>query len=833
MVKKAGLEIRADLNIFRKELKEANAELRKLNQTALNSASALKPLEQQGKKTAGIFGELSQFWGNFSKQIIGANVFSRAVGFMKSWGQSIIQASSSLTELNSKAEVVFGDAFPRMQGQVGAIAAEVGRSSSAVLQFATDIGAVIKAFDITGPLMENMSAQLAKLAVDMASFHNVSDGEAFMALRSGLTGETEPLKRFGIVLTDVNLKLFAQEKGITKSFSAMNQAQKTVLRYEYIMAKTADAQGDAARTADSFANQTRRLQGEIQNLNEEAGRFATPVLAEGIGMVAQSFQQVRLFVQALTRDIGSLITMMGAIPGIGVVKKAASSALKSSILAPILKGAELTKNVFGIVDSRLQEDKAAESKVELDEKINALADFDALGGGLTGSGGGKSAAEQREAIEKKLIDALGEQAKLALENLQKRREELLLRQKLGILTKAESKELDTINRRLEFKDEMLDELVDKWEDVGSKIEASSDKLKDLREQVRGLGKDLDNSLKTVDEDTADAKAEKVVDLLREREELEKKLAKEGGLSQEDFARLDEITNITGGLTGSGPSAAQEKKRALEAEKKQIEAFLKANPHLKETSDTPSLSAADKYRRLREIDESLSNMGDPSSDIAAVEEGKKRFNQRQGESELDTISREGEEKKADLIEEENEKRRELLSLIDQERQKLDDLKAQHADIENQIINGLDSRLIESTARYKLLEEETKRHADAMEKEFNRIYAASRKAATGSVTAPKMATGGPVVGPGGPTDDKVLRWLSNGEYVVNARSTQLYRPIIDKINAMTLSVPKMATGGPVSSTDSHDHHISVTQNLHGDAARHAPDPRMIRWTLRKYN
>ena len=90
---------------------------------------------------------------------------------------------------------------------------------------------------------------MAKLAVDMASFVNSSDEEAFQAIQSGLVGMVQPLRRYGVVLTQANLEQFAQEKGLKQSIKTMSQAQLVALRYAFIMDKTKTAQGDAARTA--------------------------------------------------------------------------------------------------------------------------------------------------------------------------------------------------------------------------------------------------------------------------------------------------------------------------------------------------------------------------------------------------------------------------------------------------------------------------------------------------------------------------------------------------------------------------------------------------------
>ena len=97
------------------------------------------------------------------------------------------------------------------------------------------------------------------LAGDMASFYNLDLETAFEKIRSGISGETEPLKQLGINMSVANLEAYALSQGITTAYNEMSQAEQVMLRYNYLMSTTADAQGDFARTQDSYANQTRLL----------------------------------------------------------------------------------------------------------------------------------------------------------------------------------------------------------------------------------------------------------------------------------------------------------------------------------------------------------------------------------------------------------------------------------------------------------------------------------------------------------------------------------------------------------------------------------------------
>ena len=149
-----------------------------------------------------------------------------------------------------------------------------------------------------------MSINLTKLSGDMASFYNVSQSVAETALQSVFTGETESLKRFGIVLTEANLQAFALSQGITTLYNDMSQAQKVALRYNYVMQATANAQGDFARTSNNWANQIRVLHGQWNTLLSTIGNGLIQVLAPMVGVLNQILAAAINIVNVFARIFG-------------------------------------------------------------------------------------------------------------------------------------------------------------------------------------------------------------------------------------------------------------------------------------------------------------------------------------------------------------------------------------------------------------------------------------------------------------------------------------------------------------------------------------------------
>ena len=124
-----------------------------------------------------------------------------------------------------------------------------------------------------------LSTNLTKLAVDVASFNNASDTETMDLFKSALVGNHEAVRRFGIVITETELKQELLRMGIKKNSNQVDAQTKVQARLNLILAGTTDAQGDATRTAGSFANRQRALRAELSEVGDELGLTLQPALA--------------------------------------------------------------------------------------------------------------------------------------------------------------------------------------------------------------------------------------------------------------------------------------------------------------------------------------------------------------------------------------------------------------------------------------------------------------------------------------------------------------------------------------------------------------------------
>jgi hypothetical protein len=204
----------------------------------------------------------------------------------------VLEAGSSAQETDNLLREVFKTGvdgvkeFARVSGQ------EIGRSQFQLEKYAGIIGALVSPqLQSMGEAGQKAAADISKdfsvLAIDLASFFNTSEDEALTALRSGVSGETEPLKRFGINLTEEGV---SNALGISKKqFRQMNVAQKTLARYQAVMKLTVNAQGDAARTADGYANTVRALESAWMDLKTTLGEALIPIGTKVAAVLRDTF----------------------------------------------------------------------------------------------------------------------------------------------------------------------------------------------------------------------------------------------------------------------------------------------------------------------------------------------------------------------------------------------------------------------------------------------------------------------------------------------------------------------------------------------------------------
>lgn len=294
-------------------------------------------------------------------------------------GKEAIELASDLTEVDN----VVSKAFGNMRGEMDALAntaiETLGMSRLTAYQTGSTFMSMGRSMLDSAEDAKVMALELTKLTGNMASFYNKSQDLVSLALKSVYTGETETLKQYGVVMTEVNLKQFAAEQGIKKQYSAMSQSEKVMLRYKYVMNQLAFIGDDFIDTQDSWANQTRIL--------SERWKELLIVLGSGLTSI---FSPV---VKYLNDIISSLITAANTIQAVisqlfGVDMSGISLSGTADEYDGIASGAEAA------ADATDDYGKAVEKAGK--KAKGALASFDDIktlqqGSGGSGSAGGSGA----------------------------------------------------------------------------------------------------------------------------------------------------------------------------------------------------------------------------------------------------------------------------------------------------------------------------------------------------------------------------------------------------------------------------------------------------------
>ena len=245
-----------------------------------------RAIEQETKKWDKATEESTSHMGDgftkmLKKLVAGFSAVKIAKGLLDV-GKAAVQAASDLEEVQNVVDVTFGENSNKIEVWAKKAGAQFGLTETQAKKFSSTMGAMLKSAGLAGSQIVDVSTDLAGLAADMASFYNLDFDTAFQKIRSGISGETEPLKQLGINMSVANLNAFALQKGLSKTFEQMSQGEQVMLRYQYIMSATADAQGDFSRTSDGYANALRKLETNVESLKTTLGKSFLDTVANAV-----------------------------------------------------------------------------------------------------------------------------------------------------------------------------------------------------------------------------------------------------------------------------------------------------------------------------------------------------------------------------------------------------------------------------------------------------------------------------------------------------------------------------------------------------------------------
>lgn len=295
----------------------------KVSANTIKMTNALANFSRQGKKIGSAAASISSSFDRIgdagtrnSKKLstfkatllgtLGGNLVYRGISEITRSIPKMFEFGSAITEVENVVDISFG-AFRQQAYDFAETAKETfGLSELAAKQYTGTMMAMLKSSGIMPKIGAEMSTTLSGLAGDLASFYNIDTDTAFYKIRSGISGEIEPLKQLGINMSVANMEAYALSQGITKSYNSMTQAEKTMLRYNYLLSVTGDQQGDFARTSGTWANQVRLLKLNFESLAATIGQTLIPVFLP----VVKAINVVLAKIQTLANAFRSFIEMI-------------------------------------------------------------------------------------------------------------------------------------------------------------------------------------------------------------------------------------------------------------------------------------------------------------------------------------------------------------------------------------------------------------------------------------------------------------------------------------------------------------------------------------------
>ena len=254
-----------------------------------------------------------------------------------------VNLSSQLTEVQNVVDTTFGDMTSKVDNFVKTSIRDFGMSELTTKQIASRFQALGTAVNIssqqiaqgtklTNEMFANqkdtlyestesladMSLNLTKLSADMASFYDVDQTDVAKSLQSIFTGTIAPMRQYGIDLTQATLKEFALKNGLDADIKSMTQAEKVMLRYQYVMANTTAAQGDFAKTADTWANSVRTLKQEFEAWGSIVGKVIINAFKPFVIALKKAMVYVIQFTQTVADALGAIFGWTIEVSGGGI-----------------------------------------------------------------------------------------------------------------------------------------------------------------------------------------------------------------------------------------------------------------------------------------------------------------------------------------------------------------------------------------------------------------------------------------------------------------------------------------------------------------------------------
>lgn len=266
------------------------------------------------------------------KKIGGILAGAFALGKIKDFGVGCLKMASDVEEMENKFNVVFKSTGKDIDQWAKGFGNAIGRNKNEIKGAVSNMGDLLTGFGMSEKGAGDLSKSVVTLGYDLASFNNLQDEEAIIAMQSALLGEHDAAKKLGIAINDATIAEAMHQMGIKDKWQTLDEATKAQVRYKVMTNQTANAQGDAIRSADGYANTLKAVKARMEEIQEGIGKVLLPIakklldtftnvgipalerLAEGFKNVVDFVKQTNQFFktnQTVLTAAGIVITALG------------------------------------------------------------------------------------------------------------------------------------------------------------------------------------------------------------------------------------------------------------------------------------------------------------------------------------------------------------------------------------------------------------------------------------------------------------------------------------------------------------------------------------------
>ena len=277
----------------------ATADFKQLD-AAIDSVQA----EQASTGFGSVAGQIGKMTASLTAAYAAVQGFREAFLFVG----DAIKLASDLGETTTKVGVIFGNNAQEIQSWARTTSTSFGQTTQQAMDAAATFAIFGKAAGLSGGQLVGFSKNLVGLSADFASFYNTSPEEAITAIGAALRGESEPIRKFGVLLDDATLKAEAMKLGLYDGTGALDAQTKSLAAYNAILSQSTDAQGDFDRTSDGLANQTRILSAELTNLKTALGEGLITPTSTVVSSINEGFIPAMKGAIQYSKDLFSVLS---------------------------------------------------------------------------------------------------------------------------------------------------------------------------------------------------------------------------------------------------------------------------------------------------------------------------------------------------------------------------------------------------------------------------------------------------------------------------------------------------------------------------------------------